>query len=283
MEIDIPAILPMNLFERVQNKLKNNNPRVTPSRIVNGPILLTGLAVCATCGAGMTRTGTRKRHRSYTYYSCGGAHRQGETTCPGRHVPMEKLDQLIVQNIKDQLLVPERMSAILDALVRRQHTRSEEVTRRQQTLLDQIAMIKDKLTRLYRAIEDGVIDLDAELKTRIESLKTERDIAQAALDRITTSADQVPVITPGRIAAFTDLMREKLDTGDIQARKAYLRAVISCIEVGDARIRIIGDKTDLAEAVVDPSARVRGSVHKWRARRDSNSRPLGSKPSTLSN
>jgi len=44
-------------------------------------------------------------------------------------------------------------------------------------------------------------------------------------------------------------MRDKLDTGDIHARKAYLRAVISRIEVGDENIRIIGEKTSLEKAV----------------------------------
>ncbi|WP_269084329.1 zinc ribbon domain-containing protein, partial [Acetobacter tropicalis] len=40
---------------------------MTAPRIVNGPCLLTGLAVCATCGGGMTlRTGKYGRYRYYT-------------------------------------------------------------------------------------------------------------------------------------------------------------------------------------------------------------------------
>ena len=37
----------MELFERVQRRLSQNNPQVTAPRIVNGPTLLAGLAVCA--------------------------------------------------------------------------------------------------------------------------------------------------------------------------------------------------------------------------------------------
>lgn len=37
------------VFERVQSLLKARNPRVSPPRMVTGPILLTGLAFCATC------------------------------------------------------------------------------------------------------------------------------------------------------------------------------------------------------------------------------------------
>jgi DNA invertase Pin-like site-specific DNA recombinase len=110
VEIQIPTIISLALFEDVQARLARNNPKVTPPRVVNGPTLLAGLAVCASCGAGMTRTGTRRRGQSYSYYSCGGGHRKGKSECPGRHIPMGKLDNLIVDNIKQTLLTPERLT-----------------------------------------------------------------------------------------------------------------------------------------------------------------------------
>jgi site-specific DNA recombinase len=66
----------------------------------------------------------------------------------------------------------------------------------------------------------------------------------------------------------------RLETGDIQARRDYLRAVISQIEVDDGKIRIIGDKATLAAVIAGRQTQgtnVRGFVRKWRARRDSNS------------
>src|SRR5215469_9085164 len=113
VEIAVPTSIPIELFERVKQRLSQNNPKGTPPRIVNGPTLLAGLAVCASCGAGMTRTGTRRRGQSYSYYSCGGCHREGKSVCRGRHIPMGKLDDLIVDNIKQTLLTPERLTHIL--------------------------------------------------------------------------------------------------------------------------------------------------------------------------
>ena len=162
---------------------------------------------------------------------------------------------------------------------------SSDLTERQEALRHQLAQTNDKLARLYRAIEEGVVDLDSDLKPRIEALKTEREIAQTSLDRIGAYADVASELTPERIDAFANLMREKLDSGDIRARQAYLRAVITRIEIGDTRIRIIGEKDALADAVsgrTAPAGLVRASVRKWRARRDSNSRPSGSKPDALS-
>ena len=62
-----------------------------------------------------------------------------------------------------------------------------------------------------------------------------------------TQARTNAAITPQRLQNFSRLMQEKLDTGDIQAKKAYLHSVISLIEVGADKIRIIGEKASLAQ------------------------------------
>ena len=88
-----------------------------------------------------------------------------------------------------------------------------------------------------------------------------------------TQARTNAAITPQRLQNFSRLMQAKLDTGDIQVKKAYLHSVISLIEVGADKIRIIGEKASLATVIAgNPSetAHVRGFVRKWRARRDSN-------------
>jgi hypothetical protein len=77
--------------------------------------------------------------------------------------------------------------------------------------------------------------------------------------------------TPEHIEAFAKLLQEKLATADIQARKAYLRAVIQEIRVDDHKIQIIGDKASLAAVIAGQqtaAAKVIGFVRKWRARQD---------------
>jgi site-specific DNA recombinase len=68
-------------------------------------------------------------------------------------------------------------------------------------------------------------------------------------------------------------MDEKIATGDVQARKAYLRTVIDRIEVDDHAVRIIGDKASRAAVIAgqaNGAKNVRGFVRKWRTRHDSN-------------
>lgn len=57
----VPAIIDRHLFEQVRRQLHARSPKVVAPRATTGPILLTGLAVCATCEGAMTlRTGTSK-------------------------------------------------------------------------------------------------------------------------------------------------------------------------------------------------------------------------------
>jgi site-specific DNA recombinase len=285
VEIDVPTIVPLDAFEYVQSRLAAKNPKTTPPRVVNGQTILTGLAVCAACGAGMTRTRTRRRDRSYSYYSCAGCLKKGGTVCRGRHMPMRKLDELVIANVKERLFTPDRLAAILEALVERQSVKDLAVQDPRAAIMCELSAKQEKLTRLYPAIEEGVVDLDDELAGRIKALKAERDIAQASLDRISCKQTAASALTPERLETFASLVREKIDSADTQARKAYLRSVISYVGVDDDSVRIVGDKATLAAVIAGSATRpdnVRGFVSKWRARTGSNRQPSVSKTDTLS-
>ena len=285
VEIDVPVIIPLDLFERVQARLAQNNPRVTPPRVVNGPTLLTGIAICATCKAGMTRTGTTRQGRSYSYYSCAGCHQKGRQHCKGRHLPMAKLDTMVLEGVADRVLVPHRVEQILGNLIERAAAKDHAIAARRQKLETEVDTIRTRISRLYQAIEAGVVELDDELKQRLTRLKDERDLALASLGQITANITARAAITPEKIAAFTGLVREKLQNGDTRARKDWLGTLISRVEVDDNAIRIIGSKTMLAATLSGqntPQGNVRGFVRKWCTRQDSNLWPLPSEGSALS-
>ena len=66
-------------------------------------------------------------------------------------------------------------------------------------------------------------------------------------------------------------MRERLTTGEILFRKAYLGSIIDRVEVDDREIRIVGRKDILEQAVLANGGAVpgvRSFVRKWRAGQD---------------
>ncbi|WP_348533610.1 recombinase family protein [Hyphomicrobium sp. CS1GBMeth3] len=174
--VPVEPIIEASLFDAVQARLRERNPKVTAPRVVSGPILLTGIATCASCGGGMTlRTGKSGRYR---YYTCSVCARKGKTVCKGRSIPMEKLDRLVSEKLAERLLTPERVAKLLEGLVQRQSSRDEDYAKRLAALQAKLNSAEARLRRLYDAIEAGIADpSDATLKDRLVAAKQERDIA----------------------------------------------------------------------------------------------------------
>jgi len=150
-------------------------------------------------------------------YSCAGHLQKGKSVCKVATSRWPSSISLVINNVKERLLTPKRLANILQALIERQSSKDLAVQGRRSNS-------KQKLPRRMTAqapipaIEDGIVELDGELRERIRSLKTERDIAQTSLDRIATQARAGATINLERLNNFSRLMREKLDTGDTQAR-----------------------------------------------------------------
>jgi site-specific DNA recombinase len=263
-----------HVFEQVQRQLHARSPKVVAPRVTTGPILLTGLAVCATCGGGMMlRTGTSKGGRVYRYYTCSNCATKGKTVCKGRSIPMDKLDTLVTDHLIERLFEPERLTKILTSLSLRRAEKSESLNGRLIALQRQLTDADETLKRLYRLVEDGLTNLDDVLKDRLNTLKADRDRAHAALERTKELSTSQIVIDPALVERFGRMMREHFTTGSVPFRKAYMRSLIDVIEVDDNQIRIKGSKDVLERAVMASQNREAGCSQtstKWRAGRDSN-------------
>ena len=271
--ITIPAIIPKDRFEDVQQRLRHNAPRKTAPRIVNGPCLLTGLAVCATCGGGMTlRTGKYGRYR---YYTCATQARMGKTACKGRSIRMDLLDSLVMEHLATRLLTRDRLGVILEALLAQHAANQNSDVARQEALRAAAREAEQKLQRLYTAIENGIADIsDPTLKERLDSLKAQRDEAKRLCEMVEAPAMVVPTITEEMIERFAQDLRVKLLDGPIAMRKAYLQAIVDRIEVDDQEIRVFGRKDRLLNQLVSgrpkPSSKVLSFGRQWRPQGDSN-------------
>lgn len=264
--VPVDPIIDAATFDAVQAMLKAKNPKVTPPRMVTGPILLTGIATCASCGGGMTlRTGKSGRYR---YYTCATCAQKGKTACKGRSIPMDKLDRLVTERLADQLLTPERVGKLLIGLMERQSARDQDHASRLTALRSKVTDAEARLGRLYAAIENGIADpSDMTLKERIEAVKTERDIAQVAFDRAVAEVSPQARVTQDKIDAFVEAMRSNVLTGETPFRRAYIRSLVDQVEVDDAEIRIHGRRTVLERLVMGGGAAPAGVpsfVRKWR-------------------
>ena len=87
----------------------------------------------------------------------------------------------MVGNLKQRLLTPDRLAALLRSLADRQAAKTEAVDRRLLGLQHEVTDCDERLRRLYHSIEDGIVELDDILRERTATLKTQRERAMAAL------------------------------------------------------------------------------------------------------
>lgn len=273
--VPVPPIIDKDTFEAVQKLLKARNPKVMPARVISGPTMLTGLIHCAKCGGAMTiRTGKGGRYR---YYACSMKARQGPTACEGMAVPMEKLDDLVVNHLEKQLLQPERLETVLAAALDRREEHAERRREHIAELNKRSAESELRLKRLYDAIEAGVADLDdPALKDRIDGLKAIRDQAKADAERAQAMLQNTgqKAVTPQMLRKFATTARERIRLESGGYRRDHLRALAQRVEVAEGEVRIMGSKSRLLQTLVAGSCvnSVPTQGLKWRRGWDSNPR-----------
>jgi site-specific DNA recombinase len=275
VEMAVPPVIDPAEFEAVQALLKSRSPAMTAPRVTKGPTFLTGICFCAACGGAMMTLRTGKSGR-YRYYTCCTKARQGETGCPGRTVPMEKLDTLVADHIEKRLLQPQRLKEILSLVLDRREERAERRRGHIADLRKRAAEAEARLKRLYDAIESGFAELtDPMLKDRIAELKATRDQARFDAERAEETLNRSgPAITPQALKAFAGAARNEDRGRRLPPRP--LRALAQRIEVDAKEVLIMGDKSVLLRTLVVASSvksagfAVPSSVPKWRTRHDSN-------------
>jgi DNA invertase Pin-like site-specific DNA recombinase len=272
--LSVSPIITEEAFNQVQSILKAKNPKKTPPRVVNGPTLLTGLLRCSSCGGGMTlRTGKSGRYR---YYTCSTCARMGKSACLGRSVRMDMVDNLVIENIADQILIPERLQTILAELIDRSEASEESRKEKLAKLRYEHGKQETALANLYIAIESGAVDLgDRQLRDRIALVKARRDELAEETDLLTRQINNTNrAITPEKLEIFSKAMREKLLGEDMAFRRAYIHLLVDNIEIDDREIRIRGSKSALAKGIGNPlpegNTVVPSFVRKWRPQGDSN-------------
>jgi hypothetical protein len=249
--VPVPPIIDRETFDAVQALLKARHPTVTPSAVISGPTLLTGLIHCGKCGGAMTiRTGKGGRYR---YYACSMKARQGPTACEGKAVPMDKLDDLVASHLEERLLQPDRLETILATVLDRRQERSERQRDHIAELNRRSAESEARLKRLYDAIEAGVADLDdPALKDRIGGLKAIRDQAKADAERVQAMLQNSgsQAVTPQMLSKFAHAARQRIRLEGGGYRRDHLRALAQRVEVAEGEVRIMGSKSRLLQALV---------------------------------
>jgi len=125
-------------------------------------------------------------------------------------MPMDTLDELIVDQLADQVSTPERLNLLISDLRKRTKNTKDAEQQKINLLNKQLIKSEQAQRNLLTAIENG-LPFDEILQKRSQELKAERESLLVELAGIRRSV-AVPVdrILPSNIDAFSKAVRAKL-------------------------------------------------------------------------
>lgn len=265
----MPAIIDEHTFTAVQALLQSRSPKRVAPRVVNGPTLLAGVARCGHCGTALVQnTG---KSGLYRYYCCSRKLKEGATACQGLRIRMNRLDQIVIDEVTSRVLQPDHLHALLAGYLKSASSRADESRDRLSRMRKAHQEAEAAIVRLLGLVEKGLMEAeDPSLKDRLVGLKVQRDeLAQdiAELQKRIRSGE--PAITPAKIEKLAALLRDQLHNGPPELRQAYARLAMREVTDRNKEIRITGSKAVLARAAAQCLDKtppgVLSFVREWRA------------------
>ncbi len=177
LENFITPIIDQNMWERVQERMKNNQRKVQNK--AKREYLLSGLIECSQCGAAYVGHCSTHRRKDGTaietcYYVCGNKYRTH--SCDSKNINANEIETFVVQHLKEYLLTvdyceeAQRVAEIVNSATADLSKEKAELTR-----------IEGQINNGVKALLNGM-DL-AELRDEIDRLRNRKaeleDIIQA--------------------------------------------------------------------------------------------------------
>lgn len=171
------AIVPVDLFERVQRQLAENG-RGGPAQRTRYTALLSGLLRCRACDSAMTHTFSGSGATRRRYYCCTRRMKRGADSCPTRSIPADEIERVVVDEIRAIGRDAEVVRAVVAEARAQQKAHIERLKRERRTLRRDPGSV-ERVTALEQQI--AALDGDAITQREVAAALTEFDAVWAAL------------------------------------------------------------------------------------------------------
>ena len=223
----IPAIVPQDLFDRVQEKLAKN--KKAPARHkAEDDYLLTTKLFCGYCGAYLCgESGTSRTGKVHHYYKCVSVKKK-RTECHKKPVRKEWIEDLVVGETMKMVMDDKAIEAIVSMLMDLQDRDNVNVPLYEQ----QIREADTAISNLLNAIQQGI--LTRSTKKRLEELENRRDELE---NRLACEKLAKPKVSAEFMTFWLHRFR-KLDVRQQSHRKMLIDTFINAIFLYDDKMVI---------------------------------------------
>ena len=233
----IPPIIPLELFEDVQEKIAKNK-KAPARRKAEDDYLLTTKLFCGYCGALMFgESGTSRTGEVHRYYKCATAKKH--KGCKKKTVRKQWLEDLVVNETMKLVEDDASMNAIIAKVMELQNQESTDLPIYEKQLKE----TEVGITNMLNAIQMGI--LTSSTKERLEALEEQRKELQA---RIAEEKLAKPKMKE-EFVRFWLLRFRKLDMSQQEQRQALVDTFINAIYLYDDKVLITFNYKEGTETV----------------------------------
>ncbi len=241
-----PAYVDEATFEAIQAMLPKGDSRMDTRRTTS-PFLLSGFATCGYCGARLNYHPDHRRQNAGQIKCPNRAFGRrvalrGGTPCELRSISRRKLETTVLAAVRDQILTPDHVAALVDSVNRQLDERAGQVEQER-------ARLRAEGQELERRIEKLLDDLETaergEESARIRQRLAERTRRQAELRRELQDLDEAERqqgqlrINPAAVVAVLADLRAALDEAEPEDRRAVIGAFVQHVNVWNDRAEIL--------------------------------------------
>ena len=258
-EVPELRIVPDDLWERVKSRQVATRSTVVSDgklrseRAKRPAYLFSGLVKCGSCGGGFTLVGK-------DYYGCANTRNKG--TCDNKlTVRRDRLEEAVLDGLKDQLLHPDLIAAFVTEYQAEYNRLAGNIAKDRSKAERKLSGVKRKIDQMIDRICDGMFH--ESMKDKLTALEQEK--ASLETELATMDAD-VPVrLHPG----LSDVYRAKVAKLTESLNDPYLRtAAAEHIRSLISEIRMVPEGNSLQIELVGELAGLMALSEKTKARGD---------------
>jgi site-specific DNA recombinase len=231
-----PAIVSKEIFETIEKSMSERRPSKIHPRTVPSPYLLSGILFCS-CGSAMI--GHSAKSGKHFYYLCSKNYKQGKEACNSRMISKQYIEKAVIDQIKLRALTDDNLEELVNLVNEEMDIASHSLQERLTNIEHVLNEARNRLSRLYDALETGKFDYD-DLAPRIKELKNQQDELSKA--KILTEAEitmqGVEDLDKETIKSYVSDLRQLLEDTEAVERKSFLRSFVKKIVVEDKQVTI---------------------------------------------
>lgn len=223
----IPAIVPQDLFDRVQSKMEMN--KKAPARHkAEDDYLLTTKLFCGYCGAYLCgECGTSRSGKVYHYYKCISSKRK-RAACKKKPVQKRWLEDMVINETMKMVMDDKAIEAIVSMVMDLQSRENTNIPLYEQQLREANVGIQN----LLNAIQQGI--LTKSTKERLEGLEATKENLET---KIASEKLAKPMVSAEFVTFWLHRFR-KLDVQQQSHRKMLIDTFINAIFLYDDKMVI---------------------------------------------